>query len=97
MQSTGSERRGLIVLLSIIAILIVTALLTGFFRSRGATAIVPSDTSIVITTVRPKQPSNRTDTTATTKRRRRTSTKPASARSERQYRQRDFYEETLDR
>lgn len=97
MQSTGAERRGLIVLLSIIAILIVTALLTGFFRSRGSDSDMPSETSVKVIPANPDETRRRTANATDSTKRPRAAAKPARPRNQRQYRQRDFYEETLDR
>lgn len=89
MQSTGPERRGLITLLTIIALLIIAAVIYG--RSpRKESSVSDTKTPSVYTVGTAR------DTTVATKK---TGKKKKTAKQApvKQYRERDFYNETVPR
>lgn len=93
MESTGSERRGLIILLSIIGLIIIAALISGIMSrtDKAYNPGVPADSSVSIHEIKYRQ---RPDTDVVKKKRHKT--KKTKNKSEREYRQRDFYGETVD-
>lgn len=96
MESTGSERRGLIILLSIIGLIIIAALISGIMSRTDRTDKaynpgVPADSSVSIHEIKYRE---RPDTGVVKKKRRKTG--KTKNKIEREYRQRDFYGETVD-
>lgn len=89
MQSTGSERRGLIILLAIIALLIIAAVIYGRAPRTENSATGTGTVKVrTVDTVR--------DTTAAAKKtgKKKKETKKTSTK---QYRERDFFNETVPR
>lgn len=92
MESTGSERRGLIILLSIIGLLIIAAIVSGTrSRTDRSAAMTYPESSVRIHKIKSRQSP---DSGNVKKNRRRAKT--TKDKSEREYRQRDFYGETVD-
>ena len=92
MESTGSERRGLIILLSIIGLLIIAAIVSGIrSRTDRSAAMTYPESSVRIHKIKSSQSP---DSGNVKKNRRRAKT--TKDKSEREYRQRDFYGETVD-
>lgn len=92
MESTGSERRGLIILLSIIGLLIIAAIVSGIrSRTDRSAAMTYPESSVRIHEIKSRQ---NPDSGKVKKKRRRAKT--TKDKSEREYRQRDFYGETVD-
>lgn len=92
MESTGSERRGLIILLSIIGLIIIAALISGIMSrtDKAYNPGVPADSSVSIHEIKYRQP----DTGMVKKKWHKT--QKAKNKGEREYRQRNFYGETVD-
>lgn len=91
MESTGSERRGLIILLSIIGLLIIAAFVSGIRSRNKSAAMTYPESSVRIHEIKSRQSP---DSGNVKKKRRRAKT--TKDKSEREYRQRDFYGETVD-
>lgn len=93
MESTGSERRGLIILLSIIGLIIIGALISGIMSrtDKAYNPDVPANSSVSIHEIKYRQ---RPDTSVVKKKRHKT--QKTKNKGEREYRQRDFHGETVD-